>query len=170
MSSLKDRALEIKNELKKGKNTAQRVGGVLADMVDYMENIPSAQVDDSLSDTSENPVQNKVIKTALDTKQETLVSGTNLKTINDESLLGSGNIVIQGGGSVTIDPALDASSPNAVANSAITVAINNKQDTLVSGVNIKTINNVNILGEGNISVQGEKGDKGDKGDTGDTDN
>jgi hypothetical protein len=32
-------------------------------------------------------------------KQDTLVSGTNIKTINNESLLGSGNIVIQGGGS-----------------------------------------------------------------------
>jgi len=30
--------------------------------------------------------------------QETLVSGTNIKTINNESLLGSGNIDIQGGG------------------------------------------------------------------------
>ena len=32
------------------------------------------------------------------TKQDTLVSGTNIKTINGNSLLGSGNIVIQGGG------------------------------------------------------------------------
>ena len=36
--------------------------------------------------------------TALAGKQETLVSGTNIKTINNESILGSGNIVIQGGG------------------------------------------------------------------------
>ena len=32
-------------------------------------------------------------------KQETLVSGTNIKTINNQSLLGDGNIDIQGGGS-----------------------------------------------------------------------
>lgn len=30
--------------------------------------------------------------------QDKLVSGTNIKTINDESILGSGNIVVQGGG------------------------------------------------------------------------
>lgn len=30
--------------------------------------------------------------------QETLVSGTNIKTINNESILGSGNITISGGG------------------------------------------------------------------------
>ena len=32
-------------------------------------------------------------------KQDKLVSGTNIKTINNESILGSGNITIQGGGS-----------------------------------------------------------------------
>ena len=32
-------------------------------------------------------------------KQDTLVSGTNIKTINNQSILGSGNITIQGGGS-----------------------------------------------------------------------
>ena len=32
------------------------------------------------------------------TKQDTLISGTNIKTINNQSLLGSGNITIQGGG------------------------------------------------------------------------
>lgn len=37
----------------------------------------------------------------LSSKQNTLVSGTNIKTINNQSLLGSGNINIGGGGSVT---------------------------------------------------------------------
>ena len=37
-------------------------------------------------------------ETALAGKQATLVSGTNIKTINNESILGSGNITIQGGG------------------------------------------------------------------------
>ena len=41
------------------------------------------------------------ITSAVSTKQDTLVSGTNIKTINNESLLGSGNIVIQGGGGST---------------------------------------------------------------------
>lgn len=35
----------------------------------------------------------------ISTKQDILVSGTNIKTINNQSLLGSGNITIQGGGS-----------------------------------------------------------------------
>lgn len=43
------------------------------------------------------------LDTQLSTKQDTLVSGTNIKTINNESLLGSGNIDIQGGGGGTPD-------------------------------------------------------------------
>lgn len=39
-------------------------------------------------------------QTALDAKQNTLVSGTNIKTINGNSLLGSGDLVISGGGSL----------------------------------------------------------------------
>jgi hypothetical protein len=40
-------------------------------------------------------------QTALNAKQDTLVSGTNIKTINDESILGSGNITISGGGGIS---------------------------------------------------------------------
>jgi hypothetical protein len=56
--------------------------------------------------------------TALATKQDSLVSGTNIKTINSTSVLGSGNIAVQ--------------------------------ETLVSGTNIKTLNNTSLLGSGNI--------------------
>ena len=43
---------------------------------------------------------------------------------------------------------------SAQTNSAITQAVSGKQDTLVSGTNIKTINNTSILGSGNIDIQG----------------
>lgn len=54
--------------------------------------------------TDYNELENKpdlsiyATKTELDNKQDTLVSGSNIKTINNESILGSGNIDIQGGG------------------------------------------------------------------------
>lgn len=41
------------------------------------------------------------LQTALDAKQASLVSGTNIKTINNTSLLGSGNITISGGSAAT---------------------------------------------------------------------
>ena len=59
------------------------------------------------------------------TVQETLVSGTNIKTINNTSVLGSGNIAVQ--------------------------------ETLVSGTNIKTINNQSVLGSGNINIASSGG-------------
>ena len=52
----------------------------------------------SSTPSDSNVASEKLIKDSLDDKQATLVSGTNLKTINNESLLGSGNITIQGGG------------------------------------------------------------------------
>lgn len=50
-------------------------------------------------------------------KQDTLVSGTNIKTINGNSLLGEGDITIQGGG--TVDTAMSDTSENAVQNKVI---------------------------------------------------
>jgi hypothetical protein len=41
-------------------------------------------------------------KSELNNKQDTLVSGTNIKTINGKNILGEGNIVIEGGGSVDL--------------------------------------------------------------------
>lgn len=43
-----------------------------------------------------------------------------------------------------------------------------KQDTLVSGENIKTINGESVVGSGNITIAGGSGEKGEKGDKGDT--
>lgn len=43
-------------------------------------------------------------------KQDTLVSGTNIKTVNGNSLLGSGNLVISGGGSYVAGNGIDITS------------------------------------------------------------
>lgn len=53
------------------------------------------------------------LQTALDGKQETLVSGTNIKTVNGVSVLGSGDIPISGAGGDVTGPA--SSTTNAVA-------------------------------------------------------
>ena len=42
-------------------------------------------------------------------------------------------------------------------DNAITAATSTKQDTLVSGTNIKTINGETLIGEGNITIQGGSG-------------
>ena len=72
-----------------------------------------------LDDISSSDVSN------WDSKQETLVSGTNLKTINNQSLLGSGNITISGGGTAT-DVQVNGTSitNNGVANLLTNTAYN----------------------------------------------
>lgn len=67
--------------------------------------------------------------TLLSIKQDNLVSGTNIKTINNQSILGSGDISIGGGGSVTVDDQLDNTSTNPVENRVITNALDGKSDT-----------------------------------------
>jgi hypothetical protein len=175
---------------------------------------------DNTSDANK-PVSSAT-QTALDAKQATLVSGTNIKTVNNTSLLGSGNISISsavawGGVTGTLSNQTDlqtALDGKVDENSAITgatktkitydakglvtggadattadiasstdkryvtdaqlVVVGNtsgtntgdnatnsqysglaasKQDTLVSGTNIKTINSTSLLGSGNVAVE-----------------
>lgn len=101
-----------------------------------------------------------------------LTEHQHLKTINGESLVGDGNIVISGGGgdmsnyytkqetNGLLDNKLDASAytPTDLSNyynkGEVDTALGTKQDTLVSGTNIKTVNNQSLLGSGNIEIQG----------------
>ncbi len=48
--------------------------------------------------TVDLPTINTPLSTALGTKQETLVSATNIKTVNGSSILGSGDLVVSGSG------------------------------------------------------------------------
>ena len=86
------------------------------------------------------------IAALLATKQDTLVSGVNIKTLNNESLLGSGNIEITASG-VWGNITGDINDQTDLQGE-----LNNKQDVLVSGVNIKTVNGSDILGSGNVSI------------------
>lgn len=71
------------------------------------------------------------ISTALNAKQDTLVSGTNIKTINNESILGSGNINIQGGG-VNVVQTTGTSTTDVMSQDAVTTQLNNKADKSVA--------------------------------------
>ena len=75
-------------------------------------------------------VYNKTeIDTALEGKQNSLVSGTNIKTINGQSVLGQGDIEISGGG--TVDTTMSDTSENAVQNKVIKTYV----DGLVGDIN-----------------------------------
>jgi hypothetical protein len=111
-----------------------QITGTLSDQTDLQEAFDDKQ--DKLTQTQMDAVNSGAnqsniaqisvntgnITTLSQTKQDTLVSGTNIKTVNNTSLLGAGNIAVQ--------------------------------PTLVSGTNIKTINNNSILGSGNLDING----------------
>lgn len=163
----------------------------------------------------DNLLNNKANKSELTGKQDTLISGTNIKTINNQSILGSGNIEIQAstgstdlsdyytkeetdstfatvsqvenkvdkieGKSLISDEEIarlatvtnyDDSTINEQiatlnsskldvstyttdkANFATKTELNSKQNTLISGQNIKTINGNSLLGSGDITITG----------------
>ena len=229
--------------------TDSSTSGLVSDSTTIKSNITTLQ-----SDVASLKTDNTQNKTDIATKQDKLVSGTNIKTINGNSILGTGDITISGGGtnyitettdtlvlttvntngnkfevrnktddtvvsftqnapgnsssydlftailstapnedgelynivaSFTKDENWDAKlhifanagssgtgfditiPPDAYGNIAMAsdleplkTSIGNKQDTLVSGTNIKTINGESILGSGNITINGGSGGSG----------
>lgn len=156
------------------------------------------------------------LKTYFDTVyQAVLVSGTNIKTINGSTILGSGNLVVGGAvdsvngqtGVVVLDAddISDSTTTNKFTNAAdisklagieagaevnnisdvnatdltdggnttlhihdsryyteseVDTLLSAKQETLVSGVNIKTINGNSVLGSGDLVISGGSGSPG----------
>ena len=85
-------------------------------------------VDTSLSDSSTNPVQNKVIKSALDGK-----AGTAVATQSANGLLSSADKkkldgIATGATKITVDTALSTTSTNPVQNKAIKTELDKKAD------------------------------------------
>lgn len=78
--------------------------------------------------------------------QEPLVSGTNIKTVNEQSLVGSGNISVQ-------EKLVSGSNIKTVNGQTILGNGNVPvQEPLVSGTNIKTVNGQSLLGSENIEI------------------
>jgi hypothetical protein len=135
----------------------------------------SITVDTALDSGSTNPVENRVIYNKIDEVEEVTAAGLN--ALNDkinptvELTQAQYNALVSGG---TVDPntfyiITDAtagdlaaienrlSEDEEVTAAGLNVLNESKQDTLVSGTNIKTINNESILGSGNINIQGGGG-------------
>lgn len=88
------------------------------------------QTDDALSDQSENPVQNKVIKTEIDRLESMIDSGA-------ESI-GSRVTLLEEKGDIIVDSALSSTSTNPVQNKAVKAAF----DSLTSRIDDKADDNI----------------------------
>lgn len=80
-----------------------------------------------ITQDSEHSQQISNLNTEIGNKQDNLVSGTNIKTVNGQSILGEGNIEISGGETITVDTELSETSENPVQNKVIAAALNGKQ-------------------------------------------
>ena len=63
---------------------------------DFTSTLESYVKSEDLSNTLSEYITSEQLTTALSSKQDTLVSGTNIKTINSQSILGEGDIQIEG--------------------------------------------------------------------------
>lgn len=125
--------------------------------------IPDDKLSSNIARTSQIP--------DISTKQDTLVSGTNIKTINGQDILGSGNITIQGGSGGIVDQTFNGSSTNAQSGVAIAGAgfvqstataansltilgtTNNQNNSILIGFSTTT-SGTNSTVIGNIAVSG----------------
>lgn len=137
----------------------------------------------SLKDDVENseeitPTDKEQILSELANKQDTLVSGVNIKTINHETLLGEGNIRITGGGGTSDYEDLDNKpsinnvelsgnksltdlgiqpSGNYALESDIPTKISDLTDdsNFLESTDLKTINGNSLVGSGDITISGD---------------
>ena len=104
--------------------------------------IPLTEIFDASNYYTKTEVDD-AISAATSGLQETLSAGTGI-AINDN--------VISVTASTTVDQTIVSGSTNAVAGGAVYDALEGKQETLVSGTNIKTVGNTTVLGSGNIAL------------------
>ena len=78
-------------------------------------------VDQVYSPTSSNPQSGKAVAEAVDGKQDKLVSGTNIKTVNGQDILGSGNIQVSS--NITVDQVYTPTSSNPQSGKAVAEAL-----------------------------------------------
>ena len=221
LNPLKSDITVLKTDNQTNKTT---LTGLVSDNTTIKSNITTLQ-----SDVASLKTDNTQNKTDIATKQDKLVSGTNIKTINGESILGSGSIAISGGSGLaspwiseekcigitdnqgfymgllnvfgsalygeivydsnnsdhpplaecvmglscddTTNDIILFSDTETNVNSLVSLPedfktrsqiinlgdIATKQDKLVSGTNIKTINGESILGSGSIAISGGSG-------------
>lgn len=95
-------------------------GGYFADHESDIENVGQFL-------SGESPLRENVslMNAKLFTKQDILHSGANIKTINGQSILGSGDMIIEGGGNIELDNVMSSTSKNAVQNKVIKAYVDN---------------------------------------------
>lgn len=117
-------------------------------------------IDSELSETSENPVQNKVVTETLNDKADISYVDEQITDLTNEMIA---NEEVHAGAYNDLNTRLNELSENVhgetitkeefnAAIEGVNNGISAKQDVLVSGTNIKSINGESILGSGDIKI------------------
>lgn len=110
--------------------------------------INSTTVDQTYSATSKNAQSGKAVAGALSSKQDKLVSGQNIKTINGQSVLGSGDIPVGGGGSAGVS-SIDGKTGDITLGDGLTIIEQTLQCTNIGSVRSETSSDLILQFMGN---------------------
>lgn len=109
-------------------------------------------VDAALDAASENPVQNKAVKTALDGKAGTAVATTSANGLMSAADKAKLDGVEAGANKTTVDAALDAASENPVQNKAVKAALDGKLSTRGGEISGYLSVGLTVSAEGSVST------------------
>lgn len=168
--------------------------GVVQEVVTLPDGGSQVQVDDYMSSTSENAVQNKVIKAFVENLINGIIDGApaaldTLKELADamadsDDAVAALTAAISGKAdksemgvsesgdktTITLGQGKTAQVINqhqSLSSYATKSELNGKQDRLTGSDVLATINSTQVHYGESVNIEGQKGDKGDKGDTGD---
>ena len=120
------------------------------DTLYVISDAPSIELPDTSNFVDKETLNYEIdaINISLSQKQDTLVSGVNIKTINGNDILGSGDIIIEGGNGNIVE--LTQSEYNAIIPDSDTLYL--ISDSSIN-TTLKTINGESIIGEGDIKIE-----------------
>lgn len=175
---IRNKPNSVVNEMlydQQSRKVRQRRNGVVEDVFTLPEEGSQVTFDEQMSSTSENGVQNKVIKAYVDAvsqRIDTLIGSGNVQgaidTFNEvvAFLNGISSSDTLAATIATLNTAINSKPSTSEVNAAIQEAVEglgggSVESVTINGVNHEPINGVVDLG----TIQGAKGDKGEKGDT-----
>ena len=117
-------------------------------------------VDEALDASSTNPVQNKAVKAALDTKAGTAVASTSANGLMSKDDKDKLDNIEYGANKTIVDEALDAASTNPVQNKAVKAALDGKLSTRGGEISASLRVGHTVSAEGSVSVGRTSSDTG----------
>lgn len=160
--------IDITNNVISNTQTSAEWGNIQGDITDQTDLVSALGTKQDVIDSSHKLDYDLLSNTpTIPSKTSDLINDNNtvidasyVHTDNNYSDIDKGKLegIESGAEENTIETIkVDSTALTPDANKAVNIDLSGKQDTLVSGTNIKTINNIDLLGSGNIDIGGGSG-------------